>query len=153
MTLSDESFQCRTFSALNITELYQILQLRNAVFVLEQNCPYLDIDNLDQAAWHLFQATDQVVAYARILPPDQAPGSPCSIGRVVVDPEFRAHQLGRRLMQAAIEVCQQQFPEHPIKISAQSYLSRFYQSLGFVVTGAYYLEDQIPHQEMIYQPS
>lgn len=151
MASKETDFQLVPFSALSVLDLYQILQLRNAVFVLEQNCPYLDIDDLDQTAWHLYQKTDRVEAYARILPPEPGVTEHSSIGRVAVAQNARQQQLGRRLMLAAIEACQLQFPNHAIKISAQSYLHHFYHSLGFADTGHYYLEDQIPHQEMIYR--
>ena len=88
-----------------------------------------------------------------ILPPGENPSDHCSIGRVVVAANARDQQLGRQLMLAAIQVCQNQFHNHPIQISAQSYLHRFYHALGFEDTGHYYLEDQIPHQEMIYRAS
>lgn len=154
MTLNNSDFILRNFTALSRKELYQLLQLRNAVFVLEQDCPYLDLDGLDEGALHLFTKADSgdVVAYARILTPDQNNNEYCSIGRVVVAEQVRHKRLGGALMKAAISATTEQFPNHPLKISAQSYLHRFYQNLGFVRTGNYYLEDQIPHEEMWYQP-
>jgi len=152
MTLNKDTFQVSEFNELSRQDLYQILQLRNAVFVLEQACPYLDVDGLDQSTWHIYQKIDRVVAYARINPPDKDQPH-CRIGRVVVDQSHRQQQLGRQLMLAAMAFCQEQFPTHAIKISAQSYLHRFYQDLGFVATGEYYLEDDIPHQAMLYRPT
>ncbi len=154
MTSSNSAYILRTFDALKLDELYQILQLRNAVFVLEQNCPYLDLDGLDQGALHLFKKSDsgEVIAYARLLTPAQNDNRYSSIGRVVVAENARHEKLGGDLMQAAIKSIIERFPESPLIISAQSYLTQFYLNLGFVSTGKYYLEDQIPHQEMRFQP-
>jgi len=154
MALSDSTFQLHTFNELSNTDLYQIIQLRSEVFVLEQTCAYQDLDGLDQQALHLYKKADnqEVMAYARILPPEQCGGSHSSIGRVVVKKNKRHEKIGQALMQAAIKTTLQKFPQHLIKISAQTYLSEFYQKLGFVNTGQFYLEDQIPHQEMYYQP-
>ncbi len=154
MTLNDSGFSLRKFTALSLTELYQLMQLRNAVFVLEQDCPYLDLDGLDDGALHLFKKADNgdLVAYARILTPEQNNGDYSSIGRVVVAEQVRHEKIGVALMKAAIQACCDHYPEHPLKISAQSYLNQFYVDLGFVSTGNFYLEDLIPHQEMIYQP-
>ena len=146
--------QLLSFAELTVNQLYHILQLRSEVFVLEQNCAYLDLDGLDQQALHLLSFDDrqQLVAYARILSPEQNQNAFSSIGRVVVSKKMRQQHLGRHLMEHAIEITLQKFPNLPIQISAQTYLSKFYQSLGFVNTGHFYLEDDIPHQEMIYQP-
>ena len=155
MALNESEFTLRSFNELSGHDLYQILQLRSAVFVLEQTCAYQDLDGLDQQALHLFKKADcgEIIAYTRIISPNQCGGSHSSIGRVVVKQEERQHKYGNALMQAAIQVTLKQFPELPIKISAQTYLTHFYQKLGFVNTGQFYLEDQIPHQEMIYQAS
>lgn len=146
-------FFSHTFSELSAADLYQILRLRTEVFVLEQNCAYQDLDGLDQQTLHLYRKVDSetIVAYARILPPEQCGHDHCSIGRVVVNTDYRKQQLGQALMQFAINTAKQHFPEFPIKISAQTYLTHFYQNLGFVNTGKFYLEDDIPHQEMIYR--
>ncbi len=146
------NYKFQQFTELNIDDLYQILKLRSAVFVLEQQCPYQDLDDMDQQAWHLFgKDKSEVVVYARILTPNQLNQQNSSIGRVVVSDKHRDQQLGRELMQQAIVLTLEKFPAHPIKISAQTYLTEFYQSLGFVNTGYFYLEDDIPHQEMVYQ--
>ena len=154
MALSNSHFQLKIFDELNNQELYQIMQLRNQVFVLEQACAYQDLDGLDQSALHLLSKADsgQIISYARILKPNQCNNTHCSIGRVVVSAEFRQQNLGRLLMQTAIEHARQKFPNIPLKISAQTYLTHFYLALGFVNSGHFYLEDMIPHQEMIYQP-
>lgn len=154
MALNDTTYQLHTFTELSNTDLYQIMQLRSAVFVLEQNCAYLDLDDLDQQSLHLYKKADgdkNIIAYARILLPEQCNNTHSSIGRVVVQPDHRHDRIGHALMQAAIQICREHFPQHPIKIAAQTYLTHFYQQLGFVNTGHFYLEDQISHQEMVYQ--
>ena len=153
MILNNTSFNLKTFQQLDVADLYQILRLRAAVFVFEQNCAYLDLDDEDQAALHLFHRTEnqEIIAYARLLQPQQCQGKHCSIGRVVVQEDKRHLKLGKSLMQAAILACHENFPNTTIQISAQTYLTGFYQDLGFVNTGHFYLEDDIPHQEMIYQ--
>ncbi len=152
MSLKKGPFQLLSFAELTADQLYQILQLRCAVFVLEQQCPYQELDGLDQQSLHLFQASQsgEVFAYARILPPGLSSADDISIGRVVVSKERRKDQIGQALMQAAMTAALDRYPGHRIKISAQTYLTQFYLNLGFVSTGKYYLEDQIPHQEMIY---
>ena len=142
----------KSFAELSTSQLYQILRLRSEVFVLEQNCAYQDIDDLDQQAWHVFLADqDPIHVYARILPPT-GDEQTYHIGRVVVAASERKQHLGQDLMCAAINHCQRHAPGATIEISAQTYLSRFYQSLGFVNTGKYYLEDDIAHQTMLLQP-
>lgn len=142
------------FNQLSVDDLYQILKLRTEVFVLEQQCAYQDLDGMDQHAWHVLgmNVNKKIVSYARILSPEQCDYNFCSIGRVVVKKSFRQENLGRQLMTAAIDFTKNKFTEHLIQISAQTYLSKFYQSLGFVNTGNFYLEDDIPHQTMVYQP-
>lgn len=148
-----ERYSLLAFSALSSIELYQILRLRSAVFVLEQNCAYQDMDDLDQCALHLFKKSDsgQIIAYARILKPEQCDNNHVSIGRVVVDQSHRAQKLGKELMQVATAQTKKLFVDLPIIISAQTYLTSFYQELGYVNTGEFYLEDDIPHQKMIFQ--
>ena len=154
MTHLDLQFVLKTFSQLDNDQLYQILQLRSEVFVLEQNCAYQDIDGSDQQAQHLLVMQNMhLIGYARIMPPACHKDEYASIGRVVIKQKSRQHQLGQQLMQQAINHTLSLYPDYPIKISAQTYLSRFYQNLGFVNTGVYYLEDDIPHQEMLYQGS
>ena len=142
----------KSFAELTTSQLYQILRLRSAVFVLEQDCAYLDMDDLDQQAWHVFLSDqDPIKAYARILPPKDDT-QVYHIGRVVVAASERKQQLGQRLMLAAINHCQQLAPGAAIEISAQTYLTHFYQALGFINTGKYYLEDDIAHQTMLLRP-
>lgn len=138
-----------SFDELSTREIYASLQLRGEVFVLEQACAYQDIDDLDVEAHHILGWQGNcLVAYARILP---AKDGHISIGRVVVKASHRHLKLGVQVMQRAIEWCQRQHPEQTIEISAQTYLTHFYQKLGFQSTGHFYLEDDIPHQTMILQ--
>jgi ElaA protein len=139
----------KSFNELSVAELYDILKLRSEIFVVEQNCVYLDADSRDQSSFHLCGwLNDTLVAYARILAPGIAYDEP-SIGRVSTSPFYRNNGAGRALMIKAIELTSKQFPGHDIKIGAQLYLDKFYSSLGFKQLGATYIEDGIPHIHMI----
>lgn len=139
----------KSFNELNITELYQIIHLREKVFVVEQECFYLDADNHDQQSWHLLYYSDNILAaYLRILPPNATYTLP-SIGRVVVDERYRGKKLGRVIMTEAIAFLKKEYINTHIKIGAQTYLNSFYKSLGFKNNGDDYLEDGIPHIHMI----
>jgi len=141
-------FQIKPFNALSVPQLYQILQLRSEVFVVEQNCVYQDIDGKDSKALHLLGILEgEIVAYSRLF----APGyyfDDASIGRVVISPEFRDRKWGHKLMEAAIEGISAHYTTSAITISAQLYLKKFYESHGFVQQGDGYLEDNIPHIRM-----
>jgi len=138
----------KTFDQFNIHELYNVLQLRSEVFVVEQDCVYQDLDGKDQKATHILgYVNDELVAYTRFFKPndyfDQS-----SIGRVVVSPNHRGASYGQEIMEASIAFAKaQSYPS--IKISAQCYLDKFYTDLGFKDTGERYLEDGIPHQAMV----
>lgn len=139
----------KKFEELSPFELYNIIQLRNEVFVVEQNCPYQDADNKDLKSYHLMgMKEEKLVAYTRLVPPDVAYKEP-SIGRVVTSPSIRGTGIGIALMQESIAKTNFLFGHHPIKIGAQLYLEKFYTSLGFVTSSSTYLEDNIPHVEMI----
>jgi len=139
----------KSFDALTVDELYAVLQLRNAVFVVEQNCPYQDADNKDQLSFHLMGwIKNDLAAYTRIIPQGIS-YTQASIGRVVTSPAYRGHGLGRALMKESIEKTFSQFNCLEIKIGAQVYLEKFYTSLGFIQTSEQYLEDDIPHIEML----
>ncbi len=140
----------KKFEALTPYELYDIMWLRNEVFVVEQNCVYQDADYKDQKGWHYMGVDEEgkLMAYVRLLPPGVSYEEP-SIGRVLTNPAARGTGAGRLLMQHAIEQCKQLFGDVPIKIGAQYYLLKFYSSLGFVQTSEIYLEDDIEHIEMI----
>ncbi|MEY4892271.1 MAG: hypothetical protein RIQ34_883 [Bacteroidota bacterium] len=139
----------KKYTELSTDELYAILQLRSIVFVVEQNCPYLDLDDKDQRSWHLLGwQKDQLVAYTRLLPAGVAFEEP-SIGRVVTAPSVRRTGIGRILMQKSIDGCHELFGQQPIQIGAQRYLESFYSSMGFEISGSPYMEDGIPHIHMI----
>lgn len=140
-----------TFNELTIYELYKIMQLRQEVFVVEQNCPYLDADGKDLQGHHLliYDQTDQLVAYARLLPVGVSYANHSSIGRVVNTSYLRGTGIGKLLMQEAISNIKQLYPDTPIKIGAQAYLKGFYESLGFTDLNQSYLEDGIPHLKMV----
>jgi ElaA protein len=136
------------FNQLQAVEVYKILQLRNAVFIMEQTCFYQDLDDKDLDCYHLLVLeNEQIIGYARLLPIGLSYQNYCSIGRVLILPEFRKHRYGKQLMLEAIAFCKTQFA-CGIKISAQQYLENFYTNLGFTVCGEMYLEDEIPHLPM-----
>src|SRR5688572_799269 len=138
----------KKFSELTLDELYAILKLRSEVFVVEQNCVFLDMDDKDQQSYHFMGwEGNQLLAYTRLVPPDLK-GFP-SIGRVVTSPAVRNRGMGRILMQKSIEETIQLFGNQPIHIGAQLYLRDFYSSLGFEQSSDVYLEDGIEHIEMI----
>ena len=139
------------FSLLTADEIYKILQLRNDVFVIEQNCVYRDADDKDQGSYHLCGwEVSQLAAYARILPPEVS-YTEASIGRVLTNAAFRRKGSGKELMEKAIEYTLQQFRVDSIRIGAQLYLYKFYADLGFTQTSDIYLEDGIEHIEMLYK--
>ena len=141
-------WKIKRFNELSTTELYNLLQLRSEVFVVEQNCVYQDIDYKDQKAVHLIgEYEGKTVAYARLFKPKDY-FEKASIGRVIVKPDYRHLKLGHELMREAIQVVKTSFGESQITISAQLYLQRFYESHGFVAMSEVYLEDDIPHIEM-----
>ena len=143
------SIQVKSFQQLTKEELYAILQLRVAVFVVEQNCPYQDVDGKDEKALHVFGLKDEViVAYTRIFNAgdyfDEA-----SIGRVVVAEDQRKYKYGYDIMNASINAVDEYFNTATIHLSAQVYLTKFYTNLGFDTIGKEYLEDDIPHIKMV----
>jgi len=141
---------CKTFDALTVSELYNILKLRSEVFVVEQNCVYLDADGKDIASHHLCGwLHNQLVAYCRILPPGLSYAE-ASIGRVLTHLAHRKDGYGKQLMLRAIEKTYALYDVAAIKIGAQQYLLAFYGNLGFKPVGESYLEDGIPHVTMIH---
>ena len=141
----------KTYTELTKEELYQILQLRSEVFVVEQNCVYQDIDDKDQKAIHVLGfKNDKIVAYTRVFKPGNY-FNYASIGRVVVAENERKFKYGYTIMEASIKAISTYFNENTIKISAQTYLKKFYNSLGFKQVGEEYLEDGIPHIAMLKQ--
>ena len=144
------SFVSKNFQALTTEELYKILALRAEVFVVEQNCPYQDVDGKDLHSIHVLgYINNQLVAYARVLGQGVSYQEYASIGRIVTSPSIRGKKFGHDLVDFSIKVCQKNFPGQPIKISAQAHLEKFYNKHGFKATGEAYLEDDIPHIGMI----
>ncbi|MCC2591216.1 GNAT family N-acetyltransferase [Chryseobacterium sp. MFBS3-17] len=139
----------QTFHELSTSELYKILQVRADVFVVEQNCPYQDLDGSDEHAVHIrAEINGNIAAYCRIFAPgikyDEA-----SIGRVLTGTDYRRLKLGKSLMHIAISAIETRYGTSQIRISAQDYLIRFYEEFGFENTGKQYLEDHLPHTEML----
>ena len=142
-------FTIKRFNELSTHELYAVLQLRAEVFVVEQDCVYQDLDNKDLDAYHVLGVLDtKIVAYARIFKPGDY-FLESSIGRIVVKKEFRKFQYGYQLVQNSIQFIENSLQQNTILISAQSYLTKFYNSLGFTQVGEEYLEDGIPHIKML----
>lgn len=144
------------FAQLPPQTLYAILKLRSDVFVVEQNCVFSDMDDVDQACEHLcgFEKPGlgeaRLVAYLRLVPPGvKLPEA--SIGRVAVARDARRRGLAREAMVRGLARLKQRFPGTPVRIGAQHYMEGFYRSLGFSTTGAPFLEDGIPHVEMVYR--
>ncbi len=138
------------FDELTPHELYEIIWLRNEVFVVEQNCIFQDADHKDEQCWHLmgWGEDNQLMAYCRLLPEGVAYDY-VSIGRVVTNADARRTGSGKELMERAIRACEEMFGKREIKIGAQLYLKAFYESFGFHQTSEVYLEDGIEHVEMI----
>lgn len=142
------NIQIKTFEELSTTELYNLLQLRSEVFVVEQDCVYQDIDGKDEKALHILGFKDEtLVAYTRLFKPGDY-FVEASIGRVVVKENYRKYNFGYTIMEASINAIETHFSETVIKISAQEYLQQFYTNLGFEKEGESYLEDDIPHIAM-----
>ena len=141
---------CRPFAALGVDALYALMRLRQQVFAVEQRCAYLDADGIDPGCWHLlgWSSGQQLQASLRIVPPGLKYGD-ASIGRVVTTREMRGSGLGRELLAKGLLRCRQLHPGADIRISAQAHLRRFYEGFGFAAVGEEYLEDGVPHIEML----
>ena len=143
-------WRCQTFEELTVQDLYAILRLRSEVFVVEQDCVFLDMDNKDQQSLHVTGwQNNQLIGYTRLMPPGLAYPEP-SIGRVVTASSARRAGAGRELMNFSIEKLFNVFGKQPIKIGAQLYLKNFYESMGFCQISSIYLEDGIEHIEMVF---
>lgn len=130
---------------LSSSELIEIMKQRVAVFVVEQNCPYQEVDDADFNDWHIIlHEHEHIQAYARVI--DK--GDYVTFGRVLVAEPFRGQGLGRRIVRATLDMIANNFADRLIKIQAQAYLQKFYESFGFQATSAVYLEDDIPHLDM-----
>ena len=149
--MSNTNYQIyrKFFNDLLPYELYAIMQLRNEVFVVEQNCVYQDADNRDPHCYHLMMWDgDKLVAYSRLLPEGLAYDE-MSIGRVISSPQYRRTGAGKILLENAIDGCYELFGRGPIMIGAQLYLKKFYESYGFIKVSEVYLEDDIEHIKML----
>jgi ElaA protein len=151
--MKSATWEHKAFNDLTLEELYGLLRLRSEAFHVEQDCAYLDLDNKDQNSYHLLGKSKkgELVAYARIIPPGVS-FNEVSIGRVVTSHRTRGTGLGKMLMQKAIEAVYDKFGPVPVRIGAQCYLTRFYGFFGFLPDGEEYLEDNIPHIEMVLPP-
>ncbi len=145
-------FHLKTFNELSLDEFHDILQLRINVFVVEQDCPYPELDTKDKLALHFFAYADdmpeKVIAYTRIFKPGDY-YEEAALGRVVVHADYRQQKLGYELIEKTIEAIQERFNTSMIKIGAQTHLQNFYESFGFKQIGKGYIEDGIPHIHMI----
>jgi ElaA protein len=143
--------ECKAFSDLSVDELYEILALRSEVFVVEQNCIFLDLDHKDQKALHFmgFDQKNQLMAYTRLFNESVYYQGFLSIGRVVVSPKGRGEGYGREIFGKSVEKVQELFGQKLIKIGAQAYLESFYGSFGFESINEDYVEDGIPHKMMV----
>ena len=142
------------FSELSIETLYDLLALRQSVFIVEQNSAFVDADGLDRVAWHLIGRTDGdvVCAYARVIVPGVLGQMPV-LGRVLTRSSMRGHGVGRLLVQTALSHTQSLWPELEIHAAVQSYLQSFYVQMGFIAIGQEYEIDGIPHLDMTIRPS
>ncbi|MCW4451734.1 GNAT family N-acetyltransferase [Kaistella sp. BT6-1-3] len=142
-------WKIKSFTELSVTELYEILRIRQAVFVVEQTCNYLDADGYDDKAVHLWAETNgEILAYCRLFD-SGIKYHEASIGRVLTNSNYRNLRLGKTLMKFALLTIQARFRAVDVRISAQDYLLKFYSEFGFQDTGKKYLEDDIPHTEML----
>ena len=144
------TWHLKRFYELNNDELYDVLRLRNSVFIVDQQCVFAEIDGKDQSnCHHLFYSLQgQIIAYTRILAPGQIYQEPC-LSRVCTNLDQRGKGIGKLLLKKALEETSRLFPGQSIRIGAQLYLKSFYESFGFEVAGDPYLEDGIEHIQMI----
>ena len=146
-------FVWKKFEELSLDDLYAILNLRQQVFIVEQDCPYIDADYSDQEAFHLLgYAKNKLIAYLRAFPPG-IKYSTSSIGRIITAIEYRNKGLGKKITIGGVAFLQKTFPGNDVVISAQHRLLGFYQDLGFIERGEVYLEDNIDHIEMCLETS
>jgi ElaA protein len=145
------NWELKKFKELKVEEIYKILEIRSEVFIVEQQCAYQDCDGKDKNAYHLYlQDNDKIIAYLRILNKGVSYDE-ISIGRVLVHKNYRSKGISREMMLKAINFIELNLNEKEIKLQAQSYLVNFYGSLGFKETSNEYLEDNIPHIDMLYK--
>lgn len=141
----------KSFEELTTKELYGILKLRNEVFIVEQNCPYEDCDDKDINSYHIFYMNgENIEAYLRVVKKGVSYENDVSIGRVVVNAELRRKGLAKDMILVAIKFIEKELKESTIRISAQEYVLDLYRNVGFKEVSDIYLEDDIPHMEMLY---
>lgn len=141
-----------SFDELTNVQLYDLLKLRQDVFIIEQNCIYPDIDGYDKKASHLLiYEYDELVAYSRIFAPDIKYNEETSIGRIIVSQNKRGESLGKTLIEKSINYCITNYPKSDIRIEAQAKLKNYYSDLGFIGDSDIYLVDGIDHLQMIYK--
>ncbi|MCB0486499.1 MAG: GNAT family N-acetyltransferase [Flavobacteriaceae bacterium] len=139
----------KTYDELTVDEFHDILKLRIDIFVVEQNCPYPELDTKDKKAWHFYgKNNDKIIAYTRIFKPRDY-YQEAAFGRVVVHQEYRNQKLGYKLIEKTLEQIKNLFGRVPVKIGAQQHLEKFYGSFGFQQVGEPYIEDGIPHIYMV----
>ena len=144
-------YKIKAFEELNTRELYSILRLRSEIFVVEQNCVYQDLDNKDLSGYHLMAIdNNEIVAYLRVLPKGVS-YKEISIGRFVVRKDYRRKNLGLALLNKALRFIEEDLKEKEVRISAQVYVKELYKKAGFIEDSEEYLEDDIPHVEMLYK--
>jgi len=143
-------WQIKHYNELSVNEFHDLIQLRIDVFVVEQNCPYSDLDGKDKKSYHVIcrDGMGEIAATARILPVGLSYENDVAIGRVVVAEKHRSIKLGHKLMQECLTFIEQEFGEVSLRLSAQKHLEKYYTKHGFVSSGKEYLEDGIPHVEM-----
>ena len=143
--------QVKSFQELSLEEFHDIIALRIQIFIIEQNCPYQEVDGKDKLAHHLFfkNEMDEIIAVTRILPQGIS-YEEVAIGRVVVHEDYRGTGLGNQLMADSMNFVRDKYGEVPVRLSAQKHLENYYGNHGFKSTGKEYLEDGIPHLEMLY---
>jgi ElaA protein len=147
---ADLKWQWCRLGELSAEQLYAVLAARVAVFVVEQKCPYQELDGLDGVAEHLIAWSGaEVAGYLRVLGPGTRFADDPSIGRIITTQPFRGSGLGREIVAKGIERVRERYPGRALRISAQAYLERFYRDFGFVIASEPYLEDDIPHVEMV----
>ena len=143
------SWNIKKFEELTNSELYNLLKERTMVFVVEQNCPYLEVDGKDPFSYHLFKEEEgEIVAYLRVVPAGVS-YQEASIGRVFVKKEYRGQGIAGELLSRGLNYIQNELKETNVKIQAQDYLRKFYSSFGFQAVSDTYLEDNIPHVDML----
>ncbi|PFZ92062.1 GNAT family N-acetyltransferase [Bacillus wiedmannii] len=145
------SWNLKKFDELTNIELYNLLKERTLVFVVEQNCPYPEVDGKDPFSYHLFKEDNgEIIAYLRIVPAGIS-YQEISIGRVFVKKEYRGQGIAEELLKKGLDFIQNELKEKTVKIQAQDYLRKFYSSFGFQTIAQTYLEDNIPHVDMLLQ--